>query len=124
MAAADTVARSDAGSAQTEAADSAEAPATEETSAPAQTDAVASTISEIGAPGDVTPSIHDEQSLRTYVANAAVRLAANQCITGGDENLGNVNYQDTAAVVGRDPSTGEVLVYATVDCTVLVVLPD
>jgi len=93
------------------------------TAAPAVTAAAPSTIGEIPGPGEVAPSIADEESLARYVADAPTETASDPCIPAGDDNLGDITYQGAPSVVGRHPDTGQVLVYDTADCAVLATLP-
>lgn len=99
-----------------------------DTNAPAETaEAPRPTIGSIGVGGaDTAQRIANEDELAAYVASPPAtdnETTSAPCVPSGSDNLGNITYQGTLAVVVRDPDTGQVDVFDVDDCTLLVTLP-
>ncbi len=102
-----------------------------QTDAPAETTAAPrSTIGSIDSGAEPLQPIADDQQLAAYAAAPPAADDAQAVAPCGPanndntnlDNLGNVSYQSTPAVVIRDRTTGQVDVYALDDCRLLTTL--
>jgi hypothetical protein len=77
------------------------------------------TIGSIG-PGGATLDLTDESAVRQYAATATpVPDVAPRCGAPDAEQLGQVSYQGRAVMLTRDPSSGDLSLYAVDDCSLV-----